>query len=898
MTDTLLHAHSTSPSHLLQELQSDTGGLTGHEAARRLARHGRNQLPQPEPIAAFDFFIRQFRSPLIYVLLLAAAVSAMMGDWTDAGFIFAVLLINALIGGYQEYAAQRSAQALHALVMLRARVVRDGEVVELDASLLVPGDVVLIESGMKVPADLRLLEIHGLTIDESLLTGESLPVEKRLSDHLPPETALGDRVNMAFAGTVVTKGRARCLVVATSSATELGKIASSLLTQEGAQAPLLIRMERFTRRISLAIALVALLLVAVSSLRGMPLEQVFILVVALAVSAIPEGLPVAITVALAVSMSRMARRNVIVRQLVAIEALGSCTCIATDKTGTLTMNQLTACRIQLPDGEMLEVDGEGVVPEGEISFAAGSGQILPMPRLEALARAASLASEGVLARRDGLWVGHGDAADVAMLVMAHKIGVIQPECQARYPQIAYIPYEPENRFAASLNQSGGVQLISVKGAVETVLSMCEHIATERGVAPLDREGIERQAHALSEAGYRVLAVAQRQRHAKSHGFDTGHLHGLVLLGLVGMSDPPRKEAAAAIKACHRSGIRVVMLTGDHPVTAFAIAQTLGIATRHDQVVTGAELNEAWLAGEATFDEICKRPLVFSRVEARQKLQIVESLQRNGHYVAVTGDGVNDAPALRAAHVGVAMGKGGTDVARETAGLIVTDDNFASIVAGIEEGRIAYNNIRKVIFLLISTGAAELVLFLLTLLAGLPFPLYAVQLLWLNLVTNGIQDVALGFEPEEGNELARRPRPPGESIFNPIMIERVVLSATLIGTSAFLVYLWLSAHGLGQLEASNIVLLLMVLYENAQAFNSRSETVSLFRQDPMRNRLLLFGTIAAQLIHVGAMYAPGLSEVLRIQPIPLMTWLELLVLASGLVAVMEGYKAYRRRYPLD
>lgn len=898
MSNNRLPPFSLTIWQLTSKLGYDLNGLSNLEAGKRLQQIGPNRLPEPQPVSILSIFSHQFRSPLIYILLLAATVSLLMQDWTDAGFIFAVLLLNAVIGGYQEYSAQRSARALRSLVTPQAEVLRDGEIIELDAAQLVPGDIVLVETGRRIPADLRLIDTHNLSIDESLLTGESLPVEKIATAILDINTTLGDRVNMAFAGSIVTQGRGGGLVISTGTETELGKIASSVLAQSVVKAPLLVRMELFTQRIAIAIGIVAMMLLAVSVIRGMPLDQVFVLVVALSVSAIPEGLPVAITVALAVAMSRMAKRNVIVRQLVAIEALGSCTCIASDKTGTLTVNQLTVKQLVLPDSTLLDVTGEGIDPHGHVGFVDSSQSTLPKEQLDRLARAALLANEGVLAKRNHTWIGRGDAADLAMLVMAYKLGVTQSEFLESAPQLDSIPYESEHRYAASLNQVGGRLLVSVKGAFETILEMCDKMAVAGGDVAIDVDPIKAQALALSKKGYRVLAIADGYIEGKLHAQLTDqHLRQLTLLGLVGMVDPPRKEAAAAIKSCHRSGIRVIMVTGDHPATAYSIAQSLGLIERPDQVVTGGELNSALLDGQQVFDALCARSLVFSRVEARQKLEIVESLQRSGHFVAVTGDGVNDAPALRAAHVGIAMGKGGTDVARETAGLILTDDNFSSIVAGIEEGRVAYNNIRKVIFLLISTGAAELVLFLFTLIAGLPFPLFAVQLLWLNLVTNGIQDVALAFEPAEGHELSRRPRHPKESIFNRIMIERVMISALLIGSIAFMTYNWLLSRGVDQDVASNAILLLMVLFENIQAFNSRSESISIFKHNLLRNRLLFFGTLAAQLIHIAAMYTPGLSGILHLQPVSFVMWLALLGMSLTLLAAVEVHKWYRNQKPL-
>jgi magnesium-transporting ATPase (P-type) len=485
--------------------------------------------------------------------------------------------------------------------------------------------------------------------------------------------------------------------------------------------------------------------------------------------------------------------------------------------------------------------------------------------------------------------------DLALLMLAHKAGLTQSACQAEAAPIAAIPYESQRRCAASLNRLGPGNRAFVKGAVETLMPMCSEMDTADGAVPLDAEEILAQARSLAAEGYRVLAAAHGPLALRSgETFSPEHLKGLRFAGLFAMSDPPRPEARAAIEACHRAGINVGTVTGDHPLTALAVARDLELAAQPGEVTTGAALAEAAELGQDAFDALCAGSRVFARVEAEQKLQIVESLQRRGHFVAVTGDGVNDAPALRVAQVGVAMGWRGTDVARETSDIVVTDDNFASIVAGVEEGRIAYGNVRKVIFLLVSTGAAEIVLFALALFAGVPLPLLAVQLLWLNLVTNGIQDVALAFEPAEGQELGRPPRPPAEGVFNRLMIERVLLSALVTGGVAFAAYQWMLGRGFALGEARNATLLLMVLFENVQAFNSRSETLSVFAHDPLRNKLLLFGTLAAQGIHIGAMFTPGFQQVLGLQPVSLALWGELLALALTLLLAMEGHKLYRRR----
>ncbi|MDF1553714.1 MAG: HAD-IC family P-type ATPase [Deferrisomatales bacterium] len=886
--------HALSPTEALEQLGTGPGGLNPAQAAERLAIAGPNALPRDQPPSLVKIFLNQFKSPLIYVLLLAAVMSLLLRELSDAGFIFAVLLLNAGIGTFQEFHAERSAQALQGLVSARSQVQRDGEIHEIDTEQLVPGDIVLLESGAKVPADLRLLDTHALTMDESLLTGESEATTKRAVAVLDAATVLGDRANMAFAGTMVNTGRARGVVVATSLRTELGRIAASVVGKAPAKPPLLLRLERFTRGIAAAVGLAALLVAALELSRGSPLADIFLLAVALAVSAIPEGLPVAVTVALAVGMRRMSRRAVIVRKLVAVEALGSCTYIASDKTGTLTVNQLTVRRVQVPGQPPWEVTGEGLAPEGEVRLPSGCDPEHHGPLLARLCRAATLANEAVLARRDDQWHGHGDAVDLALLVLAQKAGVAPSSCQHAWPQLDLIPYEPERRYAASLNRHDQHAWIHIKGAVETLLPMCAAMAGGERDLPLRAEEILAQATQLAAGGFRVLAVAAGATEAPGGEFSSADLAGLTFLGLVAMSDPPRAEARESIAACQGAGITVAMVTGDHPVTAAAVARDLDLVEGDGQVTTGLEVARAVGQGETALDSLVRRSRVFARVQPEQKLQIVQSLQRSGHFVAVTGDGVNDAPALRAAHVGVALGRRGTDVARETAEIILTDDNFTSIAAGIEEGRIAYGNIRKVIFLLVSTGAAEIVLFLLALLAGLPLPLLAVQLLWLNLVTNGIQDVALAFEPGEGDELRRPPRPPREPIFNRLMLERVLLSALAMGGAAFAVWAWMLQSGWQEDSARNALLLLMVLFENVQAFNSRSETLSVFRHNPLRNRLLLFGTLAAQLVHIGALYTPGLNTVLGLFPVSLALWANLLVMALVLLAVMELHKLVWKR----
>ena len=885
--------HTLDTAQVLSELSTTRTGLSADEVARRQQQFGPNTLPRKVPDSLPRVFFNQFKSPLIYVLVAAALVSLVIREFSDAIFISAVLILNAVIGSVQEFSAQRSADALQKMMMTEVRVLRDGDACQINSEAIVPGDIVLLESGERVPADMRLLDNHDLEIDESLLSGESIAVMKRADILLENETILGDRINMAFAGSLVNRGRASGVVIGTGLSTELGSIAKSVAADTSARAPLQVRMEQFTQRVAIFVGCAVLVMAAVLLFRGMPVTEIFLASVALAVSTIPEGLPVALTVALAIGMRRMARRDVIVRRLIAVEALGSCTYIASDKTGTLTANQLTVRLLAIPNHDDWEVTGDSDRPNGEIKPVEGELGADGRQLLDLVCQCSVLANEGFLGHQNGNWTSHGDAVDVALLIMAHRANWVRAEALRDYPELDSIPFESERLYSASLNRVEGKPCVFVKGAFEKLFLMCDKVRLVEGSGKLDHEQLENRAKLLASQGYRVIALACGDVDiGDNEEFGHQHLRNLTLLGLIGLIDPLRPEAKPAVAKCRRAGIQVAMVTGDHPVTAFTIGRELNLLEDESQVVTGAQLKAA--GSEAEFDRMTCEASVFARVEPTQKLDIVQSLQRNGHFVAVSGDGANDAPALRAAQVGVAMGKKGTDVARETAEIIITDDNFDSIVDGVEEGRIAYANVRKVIFLLISTGAAELVLFVLAMITGLPLPLLAVQLLWLNLVTNGIQDIALAFEPGEGGELKQPPRPPREPIFNRLMLERVLISAIVIGVVAFGLFQYLLDQGFSLEQARNSTLLLMVLFENVHVFNCRSESLSVFRHNPMHNKLLLVGTIAAQLIHIGAMYTPWLGDVLGASPVSFKQWLTLLGLALSVLLVMELHKWFRAR----
>jgi len=899
--------HAWPAEEVLQQVRSHADGLTREEAATRLRQLGPNEFPRKPPPPVWQIFLRQFKSPLIYFLLAAAVISLVIDHPTDAAFIAAVLLVNALIGTYQEWKAEESAHALRRLLRIRATVLRDGEATEIPAENVVVGDIIWLESGNRVPADARLVWTQGLETDESLLTGESVPVVKDAGWLGRPDAILADRRNMVYAGTLVTRGRGRAVVVATGARTLLGQLALDVQHAPEGKPPLLLRMDRFAWSVGLLTVSAGLIVSVLAYLKqSYTLPEVFLFAVALVVSAIPEGLPAAVTVALAVAVHRMARRGVIVRRLAAVEGLGSCTLIASDKTGTLTCNELTVKLVQLANGQTFEVTGAGYVPDGEVlangNRLAGGEQ----PELDRLARAAVLCSEADLHQRDGHWIWRGDPTEIALLTFGHKLGWHREPALEQFPLVGMIPFEPELRYSASfhlvrdlgsgllkapesvvVNPATETWLVIVKGAPERVLPMCQELTEAQRAQLLEA------AESLAGSGYRVLALAEGVIPAARDGVPTAietHHHRLTFLGYVGMIDPLRPGVIQAVAECRQAGIIVCLVTGDHPTTALAIAQQLGLAEGPEQVVTGQHLEKV-PAGQ--LPELLQTARVFARVTPKQKLLIVEAAKAAGHIVAVTGDGANDAPALRAAHIGVAMGRSGTDVAREAAELVITDDNFATIVAGVEEGRVAYDNVRKVIYLLISTGAAEVALVTLAVVAGLPLPFLPAQLLWLNLVTNGIQDVALAFEPNEGNVLRRKPRPPREPILDRLMVERTLLASLVMAVVGFLAFWWMLRLGWPEKSARNGLLMLMVLFENIHVGNCRSETRSAFVLSPLRSPILLTGTITAFLVHVASLYWAPLQAILHTEPIDLGSWVLLLLAALTITVVIELHKLWWR-----
>jgi magnesium-transporting ATPase (P-type) len=878
--------HSLSAEAVVQRLSTTAAGLSAAEAEVRLRKYGPNALPEPPRRTVLGIFLGQLRSPLVYLLLAAAAVSIALGEFADAWFIGAVLVLNSAIGGTQEWRAEINTAALRSSITATSRVLRDGAVTLIESAGLVPGDVVLLEAGDRVPADARLLQAFDARADESALTGESFAVEKSARQELEPETSVADRSTMVHAGTSVLTGRSEAVVIATGVETEIGRIAREL-AKAAPPPPLTQRLERFSRKLGLIVIGMMAIIIVGQLLTGASLRQTFFVAVALAVAAIPEGLPVAVTVALSIATRRMARRNVIVRHLPAVEGLGSCTVVASDKTGTLTANALTAKRLWLPDFGEAQVGGEGYDARGDFHFDAAEAGDAGLPAIAEAAVSATLCNDATYHPAGGDSGRSGDTLDVALLVLAVKAGLQLANIRAGAARIGEIPFAAERRFAATLNTHPDGLRLHAKGAPEVILPLCENGGADAHLA----------AERMAEEGLRVLAIAAK---AVTHEgpFATSdieaELGGLRLLGLVGFIDPLRPEAREAVAACRHAGVSVRMVTGDHPVTALAIARELGLAEDMSEVTTGREIVALAASPEERRARLAEAK-VFARVEPTQKVDIVEALKAAGHIVAMTGDGVNDAPALRRSDLGVAMGKSGTDVARDAADLVIADDNFASVVAGIQEGRAAYANIRKVIYLLVSTGAAEVVIFLLATLTAQPLPLSAVQLLWLNLVTNGGQDVALAFEGREDGLLRRGPRPVNEPIFDRLMIAENMVSGLAMGGISFVFFVWALSQGWSEYDARNALLFLLVLFENVQVFNCRSETRSAFRIPFSNNWPVVISVVGAQAVHIGAAFVPGISDVLQMHPISVELWLALVPIALSLLLVMELFKLAWRGY---
>ncbi|MCX7856573.1 MAG: HAD-IC family P-type ATPase [Deltaproteobacteria bacterium] len=882
-----------TPHEIYNTLNTTDYGLTSDEVRYRLHLYGPNRLPEEKKVSHIKIFIHQFASPLIYVLLIAGSIAVLLGEYIDSFVILAVVTLNAIIGYFQEYKAEQSVRALKKMIIPRAKVLRDGLEKEITSEELVPGDIILLYSGIRVPADVRLISTVELKIDESILTGESIPVEKHSHRIEEENLTYGDQKNMAFMGTIVVSGRAKGVVVETGKNTVLGRIAKQIEEAERIEAPLQEKIKRFANGIGFLVLGASLGLFAAGLVTGEKVQAMFMVAVAAAVAAIPEGLPVVVTIALAVGVARMAKNNAIVRKLHAVETLGSTTVIGSDKTGTLTKNEMTVKSIF--DGRnMYFVDGTGYKPLGDILYEGK--KVLAKDRIELLLplRIGLLCNESSLDLEDGNYVVRGDPTEGALIVAAIKGGLNPDEEKNTYKQISVIPFESERGYMASLHEHNGKKYIFVKGAPEKVLEMCVRDSFNN---LLDRQIISDVAHELAKNGQRVLAFAYREVQEEIREFrckeveKCDEINGLIFVGLQGMIDPPRPEAREAIKGCKEAGIRVIMITGDHAATARAVGEMLGIGDRDSEVITGRDMEK--MSDEELFEKV-RNVQIYARVSPEHKLRIVEQLKRRGEIVAITGDGVNDAPALKSAHIGVAMGKSGTDVAKEASDMILTDDNFVSIFMAVKEGRIVFDNIRKVTFFLIPTGLASIISIGMAMIMGLPIPYVAAQLLWVNLVTNGLQDVALAFEPGEAYVLKRPPRHPKEGIMSRLLIQRTIIVGMLISVGVIFNYVLALKTG-GSLEkARTVAVTTMVFFQFFQAWNSRSEHESIFKINPFTNPFLFFSLIASFFAQLAFIYSSAFQWVFRTKPIAINDWVQIVIVSLSVVIVVEIDKYLRKR----
>lgn len=859
-------------------------GLSNAEAQSRLERVGMNVLEKGQDIAMWQMFLNQFKDFMVLVLLVATAISGFLGEWSDAVTISIIVLVNAILGVIQEYRAERSMEALRELASPEARVIREGVEIKVPAAELVPGDIVILEAGDRVPADIRLIQTVDLEAVEAALTGESAPILKHTRS-LEKEVGPADAGNMVFMGTSLTRGRGQGIIVATGMATEMGQIAGMIQEAEQEPTPLQRRLAQLGKGLVTFCLAVCALVVIVGIQRGEPVYQMFLTGVSLAVAAIPEGLPAIVTVALAIGVQRMIKRNAIIRRLPAVETLGCATFICSDKTGTLTQNEMTVRQVYLV-GDYLNVTGEGYDPKGKFlgdGVNIGGPDFAKFMHIAALCNNAGLQRNnihvgglfrGLGQKRGPTWQISGDPTEGALLVLAAKGGFWRERLEKGMQRLAELPFDSERKRMTVIYRGTGKTVALVKGAPDVVLKLCTHYLRNGQPVPLDnrqRAAIMEANSSMAEGALRVLGLAYRDlpndMATEQVNPDTLE-HNLIFVGLAGMIDPPRPAAISAVHTCKRAGIRVAMITGDHQVTAYAVAREMGIAGRGTRVLTGEQLEKL---SDDELTNLSEDIHVYARVSPRHKLRIVRALKRNGHVVAMTGDGVNDAPAIKEADIGIAMGITGTDVSREASAMVLADDNFSSIVAAVEEGRGIYDNIRKFIRYLLSCNVGEVVVMFMAVLGGLPLPLLPIQILWMNLVTDGLPAMALGVDPIDRNIMRRHPREPQESIFSHGLGWRILSSGAVIAILTLVVFGLAFANGhnldLARTMAFNTLVFLQLFY----VFSCRSEHVTIWELGLFTNPHLIGAVLISVFLQMAVNYIPFLQPIFHTVPLNLQQW---------------------------
>jgi len=877
--------HTLTRDAAYELLSSGPNGLTNAEASKRLLETGLNEIKAAKRISAWEILLEQFKNVLVLILLGAAAISLFLDHGVEAIVIAVIVLFAVFLGFIQEYRAERAIEALRRMAAPTASLLRDGIEGKIPARDLVPGDVILLHTGDRIPADARLLEAVNLQLEEAALTGESVPVEKHIQLLSGDDLPVGDRKNMVYAGTAVTYGRGRALVVATGMQTEFGKIAQLLQTVETGKTPLQQNLDKVGTLLARAAFVVVAIIVAQGLLRGQPFIDMLIFGIALAVAVVPEALPAVVTISLAIGVQKMVKRNALIRRLPAVETLGSTSVICSDKTGTLTKDEMTARKIYTA-GELFKVSGAGYEPSGMFSRNGSSDP--PTPELKALLTAAVLASDAQLVQEGDTWIIKGDPTEGALVVAAAKAGLHKPQLDTEYPRINEIPFTSETKRMTTLHQTIGKLTAYAKGAPEIILQDCDWLITSNGVVLLDgagKENLMAVARDMASEALRVLAIASKPN-ATLEDAQTG----MTFLGLVGMIDPPRPEAKSAIAVCEQAGIRLVMITGDHPLTAQAVAHELGLLRNGGRVVTGTELEEMT---DVQLQRDAENIRVYARVSPSHKLRVVTAWQAHGHIVAMTGDGVNDAPALKKADIGIAMGITGTDVTKEAAAMTLTDDNFASIVAAVEEGRGVFGNIKKYLMYLLSSNIGEIGLMAGSALLGLPLPLTAVQILYVNLATDGLPALALSMDPPETDLMKRNPRDPRTGIFTRPVVTLMVLGglwSTLINLGLFI---WALNSGRSQAEAMTMTFVSLVLIQFFKAYNFRSDRLSVLHK-PFANKWLNLAILWEVVLLILIIYVPFLHDAFSTYYLPLVDWIIISGLAFTIVPVLELAKWMERR----
>lgn len=885
--------HTLSTEDSLALLKAPPTGLSHEEAIKRLSEYGANRLPEARQRSGVMRFLMHFHHILIYVLMGSAVITAVLDHWIDTGVILAVVIANAVIGFIQEGKAEKAMDAIRHMLAPRANVLRGGERLSIEGEMLVPGDIVLLEAGDKVPADLRLLTAHGMSLQEAILTGESVPVEKQTKP-VAADAALGDRACMAFSGTLVTSGQGKGLVVGTGSGTEIGRISGLISTVETLTTPLLAQMGQFAKWLTILILLLASLLLVYGYFVGHhEFTEMFMAVVGLSVAAIPEGLPAVLTITLAIGVQAMARRNAIVRRLPAIETLGSVSVICTDKTGTLTRNEMMVTSV-ITGQHLFSLQGDGYAPVGQLQLDDAPVRPADFSVLQELARAAAICNDASLREQNGLWSVEGDPMEGALLAFSGKMEVHVSRTQEAWTRTDAIPFDAKHRFMATLNHdSARHALVFVKGAPEQILAMCQdQRSADGGVETLDTAYWHERAEAIAALGQRVLAFALRPVQPAHTDLRHEDVHGmLTLLGMVGMIDPPRAEAIAAIAECHGAGIRVKMITGDHAGTAAAIGKQIGLQNPQT-VLTGNDLDAM---DDASLHQSVLDCDIFARTSPEHKLRLVMALQSHGMTVAMTGDGVNDAPALKRADAGIAMGKNGSEAAKEAAELVLVDDNFVSIAAAVREGRTVYDNIKKVISWTLPTNAGEAMTIVVALLAGMTLPITPAQILWVNLITAVTLGIALAFEPTEESTMRRPPRPRDEPLLTGELVWYIVLVSLLFLCGVFGMYYYALDRGYSIELARTIALNTLVVMEIFNLFFIRNIYGTSLTWKAVRGTKMVWTVVIAITVAQFAItYLPLLQAVFATESIPFKDGVLVVAVGVALFAIIETEKQLRLR----